>query len=94
MNSMIAHAQQPDVFSALHNPALSAYVRNAAELMPDESALLATAIRSLLVSQGHASNKDIILWLIGTLETTHDATTADVIRHCLELVVSYTMDDI
>ncbi|MES3487750.1 hypothetical protein QDQ11_22725 [Enterobacter hormaechei] len=57
MNSMIAHAQQPDVFSALHNPALSAYVRNAADLMPDESALLATAIRSLLVSQGHASNK-------------------------------------
>ncbi|MDF3008082.1 MAG: hypothetical protein K0R86_1949 [Enterobacter kobei] len=92
MNSMIA--QQPDVFSALHNPALSAYVRNAAELMPDESALLATAIKSLMISHAYVTNKDIILWLIGALETTHDATTADVIRHCLELVVSYTMDDI
>lgn len=92
MNSMIA--QQPDVFSALHNPALSAYVRNITDLMPDESALLATAIKSLLISQGHASNKDIILWLIGALETTDDVTMADVIRHCLELVVSYTMDDL
>jgi hypothetical protein len=55
---------------------------------------MSLAISSILESEGHLSNKAIILWLITALETTRDVVTADVIRKTLEIVVSYTMDDI
>jgi hypothetical protein len=47
-----------------------------------------------MASEGHLTNKAIILWLINALETTDDVVMADVIRKTLEIVVGYTMDDI
>lgn len=48
----------------------------------------------VLASEGHLSNKAIILWLIQTLESTNDVVQADVIRKTLEIVVGHTMDDL
>ena len=79
--------QQPDIYAGLNDNALSEYFRNAGDR-------LSLAISSILESEGHLSNKAIILWLITALETTRDVVTADVIRKTLEIVVSYTMDDI
>lgn len=58
------------------------------------SAVMSLAIDSILSSDGHLSNKALILWLINALETTDNVVTADVIRKTLEIVVGYTMDDI
>ncbi|HDS6684826.1 TPA: hypothetical protein QHZ65_004669 [Klebsiella aerogenes] len=55
---------------------------------------MSLAIDSILSSDGHLSNKALILWLINALETTDNVVTADVIRKTLEIVVGYTMDDI
>ena len=76
--------QQPDIYAGLNDTALSEYFRNAGDRLIDESAVMSLAISSILESEGHLSNKAIILWLI----------TADVIRKTLEIVGSYTMDDI
>ena len=86
--------QQPDIYAGLNDTALSEYFRNAGDRLIDESAVMSLAISSILESEGHLSNKAIILWLITALETTSDVVTADVIRKTLEIVVSYTMDDI
>ncbi|MEX0578498.1 biofilm development regulator YmgB/AriR family protein, partial [Enterobacter cloacae subsp. cloacae] len=53
-----------------------------------------TAVRCVLATEGHLTNKAIILWLIQTLEATDDVVQADVIRKTLEIVVGYTMDDL
>lgn len=87
-------SHKPDLYTALPDRALSDYFRNAGELLADESALLAEAIISLKASNGYFTNKDIILWLINTLETTSDIVTSDIIRKTLEIVVGYTSDDI
>ena len=71
--------QQPDIYAGLNDNALSEYFRNAGDRLIDESAVMSLAISSILESEGHLSNKAIILWLITALETTRD---------------SYTMDDI
>ncbi|MGP0743826.1 biofilm development regulator YmgB/AriR family protein, partial [Escherichia coli] len=42
---------------------------------------------------GHVNNKNIILSLIHSLETTSDILKADVIRKTLEIVLRYTADD-
>ena len=39
-------------------------------------------------------NKNIILSLIGSLESTVDVVQADVIRKTLEIVLRYTADDV
>lgn len=86
--------QQSDIYAGLNDTALSEYFRNAGDRLIDESAVMSTAISSILATEGHLSNKAIIFWLINALETTSDVVTADVIRKTLEIVVSYTMDDI
>ena len=72
--------QQPDIYAGLNDTALSEYFRNAGDRLIDESAVMSLAISSILESEGHLSNKAIILWLITALETTRDVVTADVIR--------------
>ncbi|MTH46038.1 biofilm development regulator YmgB/AriR family protein [Intestinirhabdus alba] len=86
--------KQPDIYAALPNAAMSEYFRRAGDRLAEESALLESAIGSILASEGHINNKAIILWLIGALESTDDVVTADVIRKTLEIVVGYTMDDL
>ena len=70
------------------------YFRHAGDRFAEEYAIFSTAVRCVLASEGHLSNKAIILWLIQTLESTNDVVQADVIRKTLEIVVGYTMDDL
>ncbi|BEJ33841.1 two-component-system connector protein AriR [Citrobacter freundii] len=42
----------------------------------------------------NVNNKNIILSLIGSLESTVDVVQADVIRKTLEIVLRYTADDV
>ncbi|HDU3834517.1 TPA: two-component-system connector protein AriR [Klebsiella aerogenes] len=86
--------QQSDIYAGLQDTALSEYFRSAGDKLVDESAVMSLAINSILSSDGHLSNKALILWLINALETTDNVVTADVIRKTLEIVVGYTMDDI
>lgn len=85
---------QPDIYASLNNNALSDYFRTAGDRLADESLILAEAIRGIMASEGHITNKGLILWLIEALETTDDVVAGDVIRKTLEIVVGYTMDDI
>ena len=73
---------------------LSEYFRHAGDRFAEESAIFSTAVRCVLATEGHLTNKAIILWLIQTLEATDDVVQADVIRKTLEIVVGYTMDDL
>lgn len=89
------YAQQPDIYAGLNDTALSEYFRNAGDRLIDESAVMSLAISSILESEGHLSNNgDYFVDYYRALETTSDVVTADVIRKTLEIVVSYTMDDI
>lgn len=86
--------KQADIYAALPDTAMSEFFRNAGERLADETAILETAISSILATEGHITNKAIILWLVHALETTDDVVSADVLRKTLEIVVGYTMDDI
>ncbi|EHS9989662.1 biofilm/acid-resistance regulator AriR, partial [Escherichia coli] len=48
---------------------------------------------NLMLSGDNVNNKNIILSLIHSLETTNDILKADVIRKTLEIVLRYTADD-
>ncbi|WP_297117654.1 biofilm development regulator YmgB/AriR family protein [uncultured Enterobacter sp.] len=85
---------QPEYTSAFHESPLSEYFRHAGDRFAEESAIFSTAVRCIQATEGHITNKAIILWLIQTLEGTHDVVQADVIRKTLEIVVGYTMDDL
>jgi probable RcsB/C two-component-system connector, global regulator of biofilm formation and acid-resistance len=85
---------QSDVYAGFHDTALSEYFRNAGDKLAEESAIFAAAVSCIMASEGHLTNKAIILWLINALETTDDVVTSDIIRKTLEIVVGYTMDDI
>ncbi|HDS1152884.1 TPA: two-component-system connector protein AriR [Pluralibacter gergoviae] len=84
----------PDIYASLTDTVLGEHFRTAGDRLAEESAILAAAIGGIMASEGHITNKGLILWLIKTLETTDDATTADAIRRTLEIVVAHTMDDI
>lgn len=84
----------PDIYKSLADNALSEHFRTAGDRLADESAIMSVAISSIMATEGHLTNKGVILWLIQSLETTHDVTTADAIRRTLEIVVAHTMDDI
>jgi Biofilm development protein YmgB/AriR. len=92
MNTAIT--QQPDIFCALPDNALSDYFHHAGEALAEEAAVLGGAIRQVLNKGEHINNKNIILSLVHRLETTTDIVQADVIRKTLEIVVGHTMDDI
>ncbi len=86
--------QQSTFHAMLPDSGLLEYFRNSGDRFVEEFAVLQLAINAILVSEKHISHKAIILWLVKALETTDDVVMADVIRQTLEIVVSYTMDDI
>ncbi len=61
--------------------------------LEEESAVLGQAVTNLMLSGDNVNNKNIILSLIHSLETTSDILKADVIRKTLEIVLRYTADD-
>ena len=54
---------QPEYHSAFLDSALSEYFRHAGDRFAEESAIFSTAVRCVLASEGHLTNKAIILWL-------------------------------
>ncbi len=87
-------SQHPDIYSSLSDTALGEHFRSAGDRLADESAILAAAVSGIMSSEGHITNKGLILWLIKTLETTDSVVKADAIRRTLEIVVAHTMDDL
>ena len=84
---------QPEYHSAFLDSALAEYFRHAGDRFAEESAIFSTAVRCVLASEGHLSNKAIILYLIAELECTSDVVRLDVLRKTLEIVVGRTPDD-
>ncbi len=64
------------------------------ELLADESVVLGQAVTNVILAGDNVNNKNIILSLIGSLESTVDVVQADVIRKTLEIVLRYTADDV
>ena len=86
--------QQPDIYTALPDNSLSDYFRHAGDALAEESIVLGACIREILLDGQHINNKNIILSLIHSLETTDDIVKSDIIRKTLEIVVGHTNDDI
>ncbi|WP_194205968.1 biofilm development regulator YmgB/AriR family protein [Superficieibacter sp. 1612_C1] len=86
--------QERESYEDLPTLALTQYFRTAGDRLVEESAMLGTAIRSIMASHGDLSNKAIIQKLIAFLETNDDVVTGDIIRKTLEIIVDHTMDDI
>lgn len=82
-----------DIFSPISDRELAEHFRNAGAELKEEAAVIGLVIRSLIATKGRVSNKDIILSLINSLESTHDAHQADILRRTLQVVVGYTPDD-
>ena len=74
------------IHNAISDKALSSYFRSSGNL-------LGQAVTNLMLSGDNVNNKNIILSLIHSLETTSDILKADVIRKTLEIVLRYTADD-
>ena len=83
-----------NVHNVMTDKALSSYFHNAGELLADESAVLGQAVTNVILAGDNVNNKNIILSLIGSLESTVDVVQADVIRKTLEIVLRYTADDV
>ena len=81
------------IHNAITDKALSSYFRSSGNLLEEESAVLGQAVTNLMLSGDNVNNKNIILSLIHSLETTSDILKADVIRKTLEIVLRYTADD-
>ncbi|MFP1463238.1 biofilm/acid-resistance regulator AriR [Escherichia coli] len=82
------------IHNAITDKALSSYFRSSGNLLEEESAVLGQAVTNLMLSGDNVNNKNIILSLIHSLETTSDIILkADVIRKTLEIVLRYTADD-
>lgn len=86
--------QDMNVHRAIADKALSSYFRNAGELLADESVVLGQAVTSVILAGDKVNNKNIILSLIASLESTTDVVQADIIRKTLEIVLRYTADDV
>lgn len=86
--------QHTQHFNALHDRSLASWFHSAGAVMPEECAVLGSAIRCILLSGDNLTNKEIILQLIHALEVTTDHAAAEVIRNTLEIVVGFTRDDI
>ena len=56
--------------------------------------VLGQAVTNVILAGDNVNNKNIILSLIGSLESTADVVQADVIRKTLEIVLRYTADDV
>ncbi len=80
------------IHNAITDKALASYFRSSGNLL-EESAVLEQAVTNLMLSGDNVNNKNIILSLIHSLETTSDILKADVIRKTLEIVLRYTADD-
>lgn len=81
------------IHNAITDKALASYFRSSGNLLEEESAVLGQAVTNLMLSGDNVNNKNIILSLIHSLETTSDILKADVIRKTLEIVLRYTADD-
>ena len=68
------------IHNAISDKALSSYFRSSGNLLEEESAVLGQAVTNLMLSGDNVNNKNIILSLIHSLETTSDILKADVIR--------------
>ena len=79
------------IHNAITDKALASYFRSSGNLLEEESAVLGQAVTNLMLSGDN--DKNIILSLIHSLETTSDILKADVIRKTLEIVLRYTADD-
>ncbi|EFE09545.1 biofilm/acid-resistance regulator YmgB/AriR [Citrobacter youngae] len=86
--------QDMNVHRAIADKALSSYFRNAGELLADESVVLGQAVTNVILAGDKVNNKNIILSLIASLESTTDVVQADIIRKTLEIVLRYTADDV
>ncbi|WNN46146.1 MULTISPECIES: biofilm/acid-resistance regulator YmgB/AriR [Winslowiella] len=72
---------------------LSDYIDNVGGEHSAEAEFIGAAIKEIVASGNHVTNKAVILKLIEKLETTSDPVTQDIYREALELVVSRTPDD-
>ena len=51
-------------------------------------------VTNVILAGDNVNNKNIILSLIASLESTTDVVQADIIRKTLEIVLRYTADDV
>ncbi|KHJ67145.1 two-component-system connector protein AriR [Pantoea rodasii] len=86
--------QKPqDTLSAIPDEELAMHFRENGAVLSDEAAVLGMIIPRLLATEGHVSNKSIILSLISALESTNDEAEMEILRKTLGIVVGYTPDD-
>ena len=77
------------IHNAISDKALSSYFRSSGNLLEEESAVLGQAVTNLMLSGDNVNNKNIILSLIHSLETTSDILKADVGNDSNLLIVFY-----
>ncbi len=61
------------IHNAITDKALASYFRSSGNLLEEESAVLGQAVTNLMLSGDNVNNKNIILSLIHSLETTSNA---------------------
>ncbi|BDZ98202.1 biofilm development regulator YmgB/AriR family protein [Escherichia coli] len=77
------------IHNAITDKALASYFRSSGNLLEEESAVLGQAVTNLMLSGDNVNNKNIILSLIHSLETTSDILKADVGNDSNLLIVFY-----
>ena len=78
---------QPSEFEAL------ARLQGESERYNSETEILGAVVREIAASQGHVTNKAVILHLLSALESSSDIRYQDALRNTLALVVGHSSDE-
>lgn len=78
-----------------HSSAFEALARlqGESERYKSEAEILGAVVREIAASQGHVTNKAVILRLLAALESSSDRSYQDALRNTLALVIGHTPDE-
>lgn len=78
-----------------HSSRFEALIRLQGENEPykREAEILGAVVRGIAASQGHVTNKAVILHLLSALESSSDSRYQDELRNTLALVIGHASDE-
>lgn len=69
-------------------PQLIYTLENIDDIYEEEKKVFSAAVRTLLTEEGSVSSREVLFYLIAQMEATTDVVRLDVLRTCLEILMS------
>ncbi|WP_263056868.1 biofilm development regulator YmgB/AriR family protein [Pantoea agglomerans] len=69
-------------------PELIYTLENIDDIYEEEKKVFSAAVRTLLTEEGSVTSREVLFYLIAQMEATTDIVRLDVLRTCLEILMS------